>query len=352
MINWSLSMQQTFEFYTVDPATWKDNKLVLSIKNCTINRDSTNGTLGSASMDTTSIMEECYLRVYLVIIQNEKTEKIPLGTFLVQTPSVNFDGKTHYITMDAYTPLIELKGNMPPLGYSILKGEPVMSIASYLCHENARAPVVAPNSDTVLNSDFVANLNDTWLTFVTDLISTADYTLSLDELGRILFEPKQDMASLRPVWTYNDDNSSILYPDVKDERDLYGIPNVVEVTYSTDSGYLFSRIVNDDPNSPTSTINRGREITYRESSPSFPGTPTQELIDSYAMKILRDLSSLEHTITYTHGYCPVRIGDCVTLNYERSGLINVKAKVIAQNIKCEVGCPVEETAVYTTKLWR
>ena len=40
------------------------------------------------------------------------------------------------------------------------------------------------------------------------------------------------------------------------------------------------------------------------------------------------------------------------LNYQRAGLKYVKAKVISQSISCETGCPVEETAIYTTKLWR
>ena len=190
------------------------------------------------------------------------------------------------------------------------------------------------------------------MSFLTDLIFNAKYRFGLDELGRVIFEPEQDTASLRSVWTYNDDNSSILYPDITNERDLYGIPNVVEVVYSTGVGYMFSRIVNDDENSPVSTVSRGREVVYRENNPNFAGVPSQEYIDNYATQLLRNLSCLEHTITYKHSYCPVRIGDCVTLNYKRSGISNIKAKVISQSIKCETGCPVEETAVYTTKLWR
>lgn len=352
MINWHESMQQSFEFYIVDPNTWKDAKLIDDIESCTINRDESNTTLGSASFDCGTILDECYIRVYLIAIQNGNTYKIPLGTFLVQTPSVGFDGKRHSVSMDAYTPLIELKDGVPPLGYSLLKDQEIMSIAYALCRENMRAPVVESKSTDKLYSDFVSNVNDTWITFIQDLISNAKFKLSLDELGRVLFEPVKDTASLQPVWTYDDDNSSILYPDIKDKRDLYGVPNVVEVIYSTDSKHLFSRIVNDDPSSPISTVNRGREIVYRESKPNITGEPNQEYIDAYALQLLRNLSCLEHTITYTHGYCPARIGDCVLLNYKRAGIIDVKAKVISQSIKCETGCPVEETAVYTTKLWR
>ena len=114
---------------------------------------------------------------------------------------------------------------------------------------------------------------------------------------------------------------------------------------------MVARAVNDDRDSPVSTVNRGREIVYRESDPSVIGTPDQAYLNEYAKQLLKSLSSLEHTVTYKHGYCPVQVGDCVLLNYERSGLKNVKARVISQSITCETGCPVEETAVYTSNLW-
>lgn len=352
MPDWTQSMQQTFEYYTVDPATWRDLKRLDTVKSCTINRDSEVETLGSATIDVTESLEECYIRVYLVTIQNGIREKHSLGVFLVQTPSTSFNGKVQEVSMDAYTPLLELKEKPTPLGYSILKGDNIMNVAYRLTRENCRAPVVEPSCDETLFDDFVANVDDTWLTFLTDLISNAKYTFGLDEMGRVLFLPKQDTSSLQPVHTYHDDNSSILYPEVTLDRDLYGIPNVVEVVYSSGNSYYTARAVNDDENSPISMVNRGREITYRESNPSIIGNPTENQIDEYAEQLLRNLSSLEYTITYSHAYCPVRLGDCVRLNYKRAGLEDVKAKVINQSIECKPGCKVTEKAVFTTKLWR
>ena len=351
MANWFESMQQTFEYYLVDPITWKDTKQLNNVKSCTIDRDYETATLGSATIDVTESTGECYVRVYLITIQNGVRERHPLGTFLVQTPSTSFDGKIKDIAVDVYTPLLELKENPPPIGYSILKGENIMDWAYRLVREKARAPVVKASSDETLYYDFVANTDDTWLTYLTDLIANAKFEFGLDELSRILFLPKQDTASLQPVITFDDGNSSILYPDFSMSHDLYGIPNVVEVIYSSDKANYYSRIVNDDPNSPISTVNRGREITHRVTNPELSGIPAQGQIDEYAKQLLRELSTLEYTVTYTHGYYPVRLGDCVRLNYERAGIENVKAKVISQSIKCEPGCTVTEKAVFTEKLW-
>ena len=352
MPDWTASMQQTFEYYVVNPNNWKDDYQLKNVKKCNINRDSTVETLGSATIDATDYVGECYIRTYLITIQNGVREKHPLGTHLVQTPSSTFDGKKRDVSMDAYTPLLELKENPPPLGYSILKGENVMENAYRIIREHVRAPVVKTECDKTLFKDFVANTNDTWITFCSDLIANAKYVLDLDELGRVLFAPKQETASLQPMWTFTDDNSSILYPELTLKQDLYGIPNVVEVVYSSGKNYYSARVVNDDSNSPTSTARRGREIIHRVTNPELSGDPTEEQIQLYAENLLKELSTLESTVTYTHGYCPVRVGDCVRLNYTRAGLKNIKAKVISQSIKCETSCSVTEKAVYTTKLWR
>lgn len=352
MIDWLSSMQQSFEYYTVDPSTWKDVKRIENVLSCTIDRDSEVATLGSANISLAETIGESYIRVYLVVNQNGNTYKEPLGTFLVQTPTWKFNGKTRDISIDAYTPLLELKENLPPIGYSLLKDENIMNAAYRLCRERVRAPVVEAACSMTLHDDFVANTDDTWLTFLTDLVANAKYTFGLDELGRVIFLPIQDAASLQPVWTYTDDNSSILYPDINLDRDLYGIPNVVEVVYSSGNDTYHARVVNDDPNSPISTVRRGREIVHRVTNPDLYGDPTENQTQEYAERLLRKLSTLECTVTYSHGYCPVRLNDCVRLNYTRSGITDIKAKVISQSINCSAGCKVTETAVYTTKLWR
>lgn len=352
MVDWTKSMTQTFEYYTVNPDTWRDDKRLTNIVKSTIDRDESSETLGSASIEAVGSTGECYIRIYLIVGQNGKNYREPLGTFLVQTPEEEFDGKTTNVTMDAYTSLLELKENPPPLGYSILKNENVINNAYRIMREHMRAPIVESKSDDKLYNDFIANTDDTWLTFVSDLVANAKKSLGLDEMGRVLFLPDQDVASLQPVMTYDDGNCSILYPSFKISRDLYGIPNTVEVVYSQNEMNYIARAVNDDPNSPTSIQSRGREILHRVTNPDMSGIPSQEQLDEYAEKLLKSLSTIEYTVTYSHGYCPVRIGDCVRFNHRGVGLVGVKARVISQSIDCTPGCKVTETAVCTEKLWR
>ena len=357
MVDWTASMQQTFEYYIVDPITWKDVSLLNTVTTSDITRDDETDTLGSATLEITESVGECYIRIYLVTVQNGVREKHPLATVLVQTPSSTFTGRVRNVTMDAYTPLIELKEKQPPLGYSLWKKDrPTILTAAYkIANEHTRAIVVPPNvadKDKLLQNDFVAEEDNTWLTFVKDLLANADYKLDVDAMGYILFAPVQETESLQPVWTFDDSNSSILHPEITMDHDIYGIPNVVEVVYSrADNEPLHAVVKNEDPNSPTSTINRGREITIRVTDPDLAGAVNEDEVYAYASKLLKEYSTVEYTVTYTHGYCPVRVGDCVRLNYSRAGITNVKAKVISQKIKCTPGCPVTEKAVFTTNLW-
>lgn len=357
MPNWTEAMSQTYEYYIVDPGTWENAKRLRNVTACTINRDLSAETLGSASIDTTELLGECYVRAYLVTDQNGIRETHPLGTNLVQTPGTKFDGRVLTTSMDAYTPLIELKENTPPIGYSILKGENIMEMAYRLIRDHARAPVVKTECSETLQNDFIANTNDTWITFIIDLIAQAKYELGLDELGRIIFLPIQELSALQPVYTYTDDNSSILQPEISTTHDIYGIPNVIEINYYSEKlkECITVRVVNDDENSPVSTVNRGREIIHKDSATNIIDNVDKEYLTrqltDYANKLLKSVSTVSYTITYTHGYNGVRLGDCVRLNYRRAKINDVKAKVISQSIKCDSGCQVSETAVFNKKLW-
>lgn len=352
MTDWLSSMQQTFEYYIVDPGTWKDRDRLVDVKSCSITRDLDTSTLGSATIDVTNFLGECYIRVYLITLQNGVKEKHPLGTFLVQTPSTSFTGLVNNVTMDGYTPLIELKEGLPPLGfYSPKDTTNIMAEVCRLTKENLRAPVIDAEYDKKLDTDFISNTDDTWLSYISDLMAGAKYRFDLDEMGRIMFAPHQDVASLQPVWTYEDDEKSIIYHDITLDRDFYGIPNVVEVICSYGSKMYNVVVENNDSNSPLSIQNRGRRITHRVTDPGFVAPPTTGQVELYAKQLLRDLSSVEYTISYSHAYNGTRLGDCVRFNLNRFGLTGIKGKIISQTIKCTPGCPVSEKAVYTTSLW-
>lgn len=350
-IDWTRTMTQRFDFYTVDPLSWRDLELVDTITKCTIDWDYSKNTIGSAKISTTTNFGEQYIRAYLIANQDGIDYRRVMGTFLVLTPEDNFDGKISSWDLDAYSPLIELSEKYPPLGFCVPMGSNIMSTVSQLCADNMRAPVVKTEyCPDVLAMDFVADSKETWLDFLIALASQANYKIMLNEMGEVLFIPIQPTGSLRPTAIFTNNNSSILLPTIRQTRDLYSIPNKVEVVLSNSNGFYSSVVVNDNPNSPTSVQARGRYIELRETSPNISGSPTQAQIDQYAEQLLKEVSTLEYTVTYSHGFCDTGIGEGVMLNYPEAGLNNIKAKVINQSIELAPGCTVQETAVYTTEL--
>lgn len=354
IIDWADSMQQTFEFYKVNPITWYDEEQIKSITNANIERNKNDSSIVHGTIDGIDISGEFYVRIYLVVIQNKVKYREPLATLLIQTSNLKYDGKKKTISVDAYSPLIELKENMPDIGFYIPNDENLMNVVIDYAKKNMRAPVLQKNisSDVISETTgFVANFDDTWMSYITSLISEIGFEFDVDALGRVSFTPSQDISSMQPIYTYNDDNSSILYPEISTSYDLYSIPNVVEVLYSTSSDYYLARATNEDAGSPTSTQSRGRTILYRTTSPDSV-TMTKQQLDEYAQKLLENLSTIECKITYKHGYNGIRLGDCVMINYQKSGLKKVKAVVISQSISCTNGCPVTETAIFTTNLMK
>lgn len=363
-IDWTSAMTQTYEYYVVDPETWLDVRPLNNIKTSNITRDSSVDTLGSASISTTELIDECYVRIYLKAFQNGYEHSEPLGTFLIMTPSLSFNGKVHTASISAYSPLIELKENNPPIGYYTKKDSGIITAVHDLLVQHMRAPIsdsldiykymetLSDNfEDVKLDKNFIANHEDDWFTYINDLLSKTSYKFDIDAFGKISLTKKQEINVMQPKWEYTDDENSILYSDISIDRDFYMIPNVVEVINTKSTGGRSIIVENNDENSPVSIVRRGRRIVKRVYNPSGLQGDTDEDIERYATKLLKQLSTLEVKLSYTHGYCPVKVGDCVLINYKKAGLVDVRAVVMSQSISCTPGCAVNETAVYIEKLW-
>ena len=352
LIDWTKSMAQTFEYYLVDPVTWRDKKLLRKVTSSNITRDNASDLIISGSIETDEIYAEEYVRIYLVITQNNEVHKEPLATLLMQAPSATVNGKFKRCQSDGYSPLLELRDDNPDLGFTLPKNSNILDTVFLNTSSKCRAPIPTITFPVkTLYDDFVANADDSWLTFNKDLLAQAKHHYEVDAMGNILIAEDVKFESLRPVWKFTDDNSSILLPDVTITRDLYGIPNRVEVVCSTSSGYLMSVVENNDAKSPTSIQSRGRTILYRETDPSISGTPTQTILDDYAKQKLKDLSTITNTVSFSHGYCPARVGDAVELTYKVAGLDKVIAQIQSQTIDCRTGCKVTSTAAYLERLW-
>ena len=358
MPDWTKSMYQTFEFYSVNPENWENKAMLNDVTSASITRDLNSETLGSATFSSTTFTGEEYIRAYLVTVQNGITEHFPLGTYLVQSPTFTFNGMYSEISSDAYSPLIELREKHPSIGYTLRKGQDIMKAVIDLASLYMRAPVISSMRDNTdknfereLSDHYTAAADDTWFSYIYKLIGKAGYSFALDELGKLSFTPIEKIDGMNPIWTYDDGNSSILYKDVSIDKDIYGIPNVVHVYKQTADGVLEAIAENHLESSPVSIEARGRTIEHIITNPNISSANMQHSLEEYAEEQLKSISTVQYVVDYKHAYCPVTIGDCVRLDYKAGGLDGVKARVISQTIDCKPGCMVTEKAVYTEKLY-
>jgi hypothetical protein len=370
MIDWTKSMSQTYEFYIVNPYTGMDKQRLYNVTGASVTRDLQSDTQVSGSIEYDGELGEVYVRVYLVAEQGDEHEKIPLITMLCQTPSTSFNGKYKKTSITGYSPLIELQNCYPPFGYTIPK---YINEASYkkewaldkkipeLCSEHMRMTVLSIGEDLSsvnkekLTQPMAIDPQQSWFEVITSLINLTDYMFKVTPSGIIYFDKKPKINKMAVTWTYDTENSSILSSDVTIDRDIYNVPNVIEVIATSTTGNVITKVVeNNDINSITSIPSRDRKVVKRIVNPNDLGniSPSNEsVITTYANNLLEKENELSYKISYKHGYCPVNIGDCVRINYPDAGIDNVKALVISQKIDCKTGCEVEETAIFTMKLY-
>lgn len=378
-VDWTKGMTQTFEYYTVDPQTWYDVKMLTNIISCSLTHDNSSEMRGHASITTSEPLGENYIRIYLRVKQFGVEQRFCLGTYLFIVSSDSFNGKRHSYTYTGYTPLIELKEKLAPLGYNVIgvSGEnPDLippRVAPSITDEISR--VIGQYSrlklennvriEQPLLNNFAAGTSDNWLTVVNNLLNAStlqQYEMSVNNWGTIRIKEAITVYSERHVAEYDDSNSSILLPDLDLTDDMTDIPNVIEVIYTGDAnkniGYVRKVVRNEDTRSVVSIPSRGREIWKRFiiSNIAIPiGEVTKEKIEeqveAQAERLLEASSTIKKTIQYSHGFNGVEVGDTVLFNYERAGFTGIKAKVVSQTIQCKPGCQVDEMAVYTKKLW-
>lgn len=346
-IDWHRGYSVAYEWWEVNPSTYRDVRRIAGCTSGTITRDSSDATLGTSSVQAGEMLGgERWVRTYLVARQGGASERICLGTHIAIGQDEEIRGRDSSYPFDMYTPLKELADDGPPDGFCAKRGESAVE-AAMGAMRRFHVRIRDCSSDTPLPKQVTA-LNDSWLTFGKKVLAAVGMEPTVDEYGVVGFAPVRDAAALAPVWTFADDQASIIGGDATLSCGWADTPNTLKVVLSDTDGTVTRTAVNDSPDSPVSTVSRGRVVSVTEENPEGIGNAKQA--EDYARRRLKELSCAERRIVFRHGYCPVRLGDCVRIRKEANG-IDIKAKVVRQSIACETDLMVEAEAVYTEVAW-
>lgn len=347
-MDWHRSMRQTPRFYRVDPVSWRDVEPLDTVSGCKVTRDLESDGRESAQLTFDGMLVgEMWVRCYVDCEQDGTSERVPIGTWLVQSPKRNLGSSVSEVSAVAYSSLHVLREERLPVLWHAAAGSHCVDEARNVCERYGTAPVLASKGNTRLADHYVAPNGKTALDVARVLANAASMDVGVDAMGRVTIHPSPKPESLLPSWTFRDDERSIMEPGVGEELDWYDVPNVCEVV----AGNIVGRASNDDPASILSTESRGRRVVMRVENPEeLKAGATQELADLIAQRRLQEACATEHTLEVPHGLCPLKLGDGAEVDWRAMGLRMV-GQVVRQQVDVTTGVSIVSTIKAKSGRW-
>lgn len=193
--------------------------------------------------------------------------EFPLGVFLLSTPTRHDEVNGVYRDIEAYDGLIILDDDKFTSRYNIGAGTKYTKAVEDILKSAGITRFNIQEKDDTLSVDKEFKIGTSKLEAVNELLSAINYTpIWVDATGYFTAYPYVSPADKRADYTYKDDELSVIYDGMEEELDLTEVANSWVVTQSNpEKEPLVSTKINNNPESPTSTVNMGRTIVdFRE----------------------------------------------------------------------------------------
>ncbi len=332
-MDWNKGYKANYYIKTVDPVTWRDLETYdLTGGNISKSQGSLQET---ASVNMVSIPDgtEAWIRIYLDARQGMDGERQAVFTGIMSAPARDWQGRLLSHRCECYSVLKPASDVKLRRGWYAPAGMDGAQIAAELLSVGA-APVEYAEAAPALKTSIIAEDNETNLTMAEKIVDSIDWRIRINGDGVISIEPKETS----PRATFDSTQNDIVELSVSDRRDLFNCPNVFMAT--ADDLTAIAR--DDDPESPLSTVSRGREVWMHENNCKLS---ENESIAQYSMRRLKEEQAPSHDVSYARRFCPdVTIGDAVRINLpaqEISGVFRIRS----QQIEIGYGARTTEEAV-------
>lgn len=332
MVNWNNGFSVTYFATKVDINTWADTSEIPIISG-SISRNSDSTLMESADITVSeSIGTEDWVRIYLIAEQGGAKQRVPLFTGLISSPSRDINGNYSTHKLACYSVLKVADDILLPLGWFAPARTNGGALIKILL-QDLPCPITLDEGSPTIISSFVAGDNDSKLSIAQEIAKAINWQIKVNGDGSVRICPKPLTIS----GTFDNIENDIIETKVTDERDIFSIPNVLRVTL--DGSAATAR--DDDPDSPYSTINRGREVWLQEDAELAAG----ESLGEYATRRLKELQKPARKLSYTRRFQPdISVNDLVSIIYPKQTIGDV-FRVISQNINLSHGASVTEEVI-------
>lgn len=238
----------------------------------------------------------------------------PQGVFLLSTPVRKYVAGSITRAVTAYDQTQVLVDQKAAVRYPIVTGAVVTDQIAALM---AKFQTNIAASTRAFGYDRSVDPGSTELAILQYLLTSITYEHAFDGYGvdqiRPYVAPEDDASG----WTYATDSESVIYPEVDQTLDLFGVANVfIRIVSQADRPLLTATYRNDNPGSPTSTVSRGREITdYVDNSDAID----QAALNAEARQAAITASQVYEQIQFSTVIMPFH-GDHDVVTLQHSGL--------------------------------
>jgi len=340
-MDWTAGYAPTWRLYRVNKDTFADAGRVGRVDSARVERVRGNllesGTL-TATQDVGAAFEEGYYRLVMVAEQNGH-ERVEVATFFCSSAGGGVDKGAEVIDIEGRSVLYPASVRKLLAGTYAPMGADGAAYVGKMLRECIAAPVSVDGSFT-LNSHVVFDLGESYLDAAWQVLGAGNFVMQIDGHGTVHVLPMPTDAAL----SLDSTNAALLMPSVRYDLDYSNVPNV----YIADDDGMTAKAVNDDAASATSTIARGYEHTYIDSSP----TPVNgETLAAYARRRLAELSVVEDTRRYTREFYPGVMPYSIVKGTLPDARLFGEFRVSAQSLEMGAGITVTETAVEEVRTW-
>lgn len=255
----------------------------------------------------------------LLRMRDGKYIEFPLGIFLLSSPTRKDENKSVYRDVEAYDGLLILRDDKFDTRYTVTAGTNYRQAVIDILTSAGITKHNIEQTDKVLPVDMEFEPGKEKLEAVNALLQAINYTpLYVDVYGYFTSMTYRSPSIRAAEYTYRDDELSIIYAGMEEELDLFNAPNKWVVVCSNAEQSLFSTYTNDNPNSPTSTVNRGRTIVdYRE----VTDIADQQSLDAYVQRIAFEASQVYGKLTFETALNPLHdYMDVLEIDYSPLGI--------------------------------
>lgn len=337
--DWSSGYSAQWRVCRVNPATWVGIDTISGIDSVSVER-SCDDLLESGRLTITTppdgFIDEGWYRIELLATRGFEYEHVPIATMLFAETESTYERGSRQASLVGKSVLAPAAQRIFMDGEYAPKGVDGAAFVANLLRACTPAPVEVHGSFTV-DDYIVFDLGSTYLSAVWKILDAAGWCMQIHGDGAIHILPIPD----EPALVLDSVGAGLLMPSVSVSADATEVPNVVIVT----NGVETVTAVNDDPNSSTSTVSRGRRV---EQLIQNPVRVNGETLNAYANRMLDELSEIERSYSYRREWWPdIYPYSVVRGRLSTSGLYG-DMHVKSQSLSCGAGILVSETAVMRT----